>query len=75
MQVRCEIDGVEQHIVKDDKDKVMWSVKILSRNTDVLTTKVGDTIKTKRAKEVHFFSYKHVIYFWKTYWQIPYFTL
>ena len=46
MQVRCEIDGVEQHIVKDDKDKVMWSVKILSRNTDVLTTKVGDTIKT-----------------------------
>ena len=46
MQVRCEIDGVEQHIVKDDKDKVMWSVKSLSRNTDVLTTKVGDTIKT-----------------------------
>ena len=45
MQVRCEIDSVQQHIVKDDKDKVMWSVKILSRNTDVLTTKVGDTIK------------------------------
>ena len=43
-----KLDGVEQHIVEDDKDKVMWSVKILSRNTDVLTTKVGDTIKTGR---------------------------
>ena len=58
MQVRCEIDSVQQYIVKDDKDKVMWSVKILTRNTDVLTTKVGDTIKTGKGGKLTFWKTK-----------------
>ncbi len=37
---------MERHIVNDDKDKVTWSIRILSRNTDVLTTKVAEAIKT-----------------------------
>ncbi|KAL8574864.1 hypothetical protein ACOMHN_044886 [Nucella lapillus] len=48
VKLPCRYTGVEEKIIDNPADKAVWGLNILSRNTDVLATKIANAIQEKK---------------------------
>lgn len=54
LNIAVVVDTIRREMVTTATEKVDWAMKILSRNTDILTTKLADKIETNGGKEIYF---------------------
>ena len=48
----CTYSSVEERVLEDAGSKAMWGLNIMSRNTDVLATKIAAAIEAKKGLPV-----------------------